>query len=276
MANVCAGIVLYNPDINRLRQNMESIINQVSIIFLQDNGSSNIKEIEKLINQWENVKLIHNPANKGIAWALNNLCKCALVARYEWILTLDQDSICPANMIFEFSKYLNNADMLCPKIIDKNYGLLDGGSEEIEPIKECITSGCLLKLSSWERIQGFDETMFIDGVDFEFCYRMNQAGMKICRINNIILYHEIGNITVRHFLGFNVIVKNHSAFRKYYIAKNIIYMARKRNSLLLIFKGILQEIKLIAIVALYEDDKKGKLMRIVKGMHDGFTERIGE
>ena len=53
-------------------------------------------------------------------------------------------------------------------------------------------------------------------------------------------------------------------------------MARKRKSYLMLGKGILQEVKLIAIVMLYEDDKKGKLMRIVKGMHDGFTERIGE
>ena len=51
-----------------------------------------------------------------------------------------------------------------------------------------------------------------------------------------------------------MIVKNHSAFRKYYIAKNIIYMARKRKSYLMLGKGILQEVKLIAIVVLYEDD----------------------
>ena len=64
MNNICAGIVLYNPDIDKLTKNINSIINQVSVVLLQDNGSSNIKEIEKLINQWENVKLIHNPANK--------------------------------------------------------------------------------------------------------------------------------------------------------------------------------------------------------------------
>lgn len=272
----CAGIVLYNPNIIRLKNNIDSISKQVSCVYLQDNGSSNIKEIEELIKAWQNVKLINNPVNKGIAWALNSLCQYALEDQYEWILTLDQDSVCPENIMSVFSKYLNKADMLCPKIVDKNYGLLDGGNLIIEPVKECITSGCLLKLASWESIHGFDETMFIDGVDFEFCYRMNQAGMKIYRVNDIVLNHEIGNITVRKFLGFKVIVKNHSAFRKYYIAKNIIYMARKRNNILLIFKGVLQEIKLITIVVLYEDDKKNKLSRIIKGMYDGFKERVGE
>lgn len=269
---ICAGVVLYNPDIDRLRKNLESIINQVSIVLLQDNGSSNIKEIEELIKPWQNVKLINNPVNKGIAWALNNLCRCALEDQYEWILTLDQDSICPENMIFDFSKYLKNADMLCPKIVDKNYGLIDGGNAKIEPVKECITSGCLLKLASWEKIHGFDETMFIDGVDFEFCYRMNQAGMKIYRVNDIVLNHEIGNITVRHFLGFKVIVKNHSAFRKYYIARNTIYFARKNKQTMI--KANLQVIKQVLIVILYEKRKLKKISKILKGIKDGYQMKI--
>ena len=66
MNNICAGIVLYNPDIDKLTNNINSIINQVSVVLLQDNGSSNIKEIEELIKQWENVKIIHNPVKKHI------------------------------------------------------------------------------------------------------------------------------------------------------------------------------------------------------------------
>ena len=90
--------------------------------------------------------------------------------------------------------------------------------------------------------------MFIDGVDFEFCYRMKKSGMNILRVNDVVLSHEIGNITVRHFLGFRVIVKNHSPFRKYYIAKNIIYMARKQNNVFVLLKSVMQEIKLLGIV----------------------------
>lgn len=271
---ICAGIVLYNPDMARLRENIKAIINQVDIVFLQDNGSANISEVEELMGELPKAILLKSSQNKGIAWALNRLCERATLNNYRWILTLDQDSVCPEGMIGAYCKYLDNADMLCPKIVDRNYGVLDGDSAEVTPVKKCITSGCLLKLDSWKRLNGFDEAMFIDGVDFEFCYRMMKCGMKILRVNGVELNHEIGNITVRHFLGWKVIVKNHSAFRKYYIAKNIIYMARKRKNTLLVMKGMLQEIKLVGIVILYENDKKEKIARIYNGICDGVKSSI--
>lgn len=267
---ICAGIVLYNPDIKRLKENIEAIVKQVQVVYLQDNGSSNIDEIINYINQKEGIILLNNTTNKGIAWALNHLCERGIADGYDWILTLDQDSVCPDGMISIYKKYLKNVDMLCPKIIDRNYGMIDGSSLETEEVKKCITSGCLLKLKSWEKLNGFDEKMFIDGVDFEFCYRMNQSNMKIIRANKVILYHEIGNISIRHFLCFKVIVKNHSAFRKYYMSRNIIYTAKKRKSKFLVVKGLLQEIKMIAIVLLYEKEKKEKSINILKGIMDGF------
>ena len=43
---ICAGIVLYNPDIERLSDNIDSVISQVEKIYLVDNGSKNINKIE--------------------------------------------------------------------------------------------------------------------------------------------------------------------------------------------------------------------------------------
>lgn len=233
--NICAGIVLYNPDITQLKRNIAAIIKQVQILYLQDNGSANISDVEKIIADTSSIVLLRNPENKGIAWALNALCKRAESDNFQWILTLDQDSVCPQNMIALYKEYLPMADMLCPKIVDRNYGVLDGNSENVETVDKCITSGCLLRLSSWRKLRGFDEKMFIDGVDFEFCYRMKKSGMNILRVNDVVLSHEIGNITVRHFLGFRVIVKNHSPFRKYYIAKNIIYIWQESKTMCLYY-----------------------------------------
>lgn len=274
--NICAGIVLYNPDITQLKRNIAAIIKQVQILYLQDNGSANISDVEKIIAETSSIVLLRNPKNKGIAWALNALCKRAESDDFQWILTLDQDSVCPQNMIALYKEYLPIADMLCPKIVDRNYGVLDGNSENVETVDKCITSGCLLRLSSWRKLRGFDEKMFIDGVDFEFCYRMKKSGMNILRVNDVVLSHEIGNITVRHFLGFRVIVKNHSSFRKYYIAKNIIYMARKQNNVFVLLKSVMQEIKLLGIVLLYEDNKSQKVSRIISGIQCGLTEKIAE
>ena len=71
-------------------------------------------------------------------------------------------------------------------------------------------------------------------------------------------------------------MKNHSPFRKYYIAKNIIYMARKQNNVFVLLKSVMQEIKLLGIVLLYEDNKSQKVSRIISGIQCGLTEKIAE
>lgn len=274
---ICAGIVLYNPSILTLKKNISSIHEQVSFVFLQDNGSDNIKDIKMILEQYSNVILLENNINKGIAWALNNLCKCADKEGFKWILTLDQDSICPENYISLLYKNISmdRAAIICPMILDINAGKLYDTEMKIESVDQCITSGNILYINAWKSVDGFDNKMFIDGVDFEFCYRLKRKGWNIYRDNRVILTHEIGEIQIRHFLFWKVIVKNHSSFRKYYIAKNIIYMAKKRKNIYLIIKSIFQEIKLVSIVFLYEKDKVNKISSICRGIKDGIRVKVG-
>ena len=48
---VLAGIVLYNPDLERLSENVSAIIPQVDILLLVDNKSNNINEIISLYKE---------------------------------------------------------------------------------------------------------------------------------------------------------------------------------------------------------------------------------
>ena len=42
-----AGIVTFNPDIERLNENISAIINQVDKVVVVDNGSENADDIKK-------------------------------------------------------------------------------------------------------------------------------------------------------------------------------------------------------------------------------------
>lgn len=278
--NVSAGIVLFNPNIKRLSENINAVIVQCNHLYLVDNGSSNVEEVFNLLKEYDQSKisLICNKINLGIATALNQFTIAAMKDGYEWILTLDQDSVSPSNIIKEFEKYITyqNIGMLCPVINDRNKGEEIKIKESYSEINECITSGSLLNIEAWNNIGGFDENMFIDGVDFDICYRLRQSGYKILCIQSVILLHELGRIEYHRFLFWRVLVKNHSAFRKYYIARNIIYTAKKRRSTLLVVKGLLQEIKMLGIVALYEEDKLNKSKSICRGINDGFKGKVGE
>lgn len=271
--DISAGIVLFNPDIKRLKENINAVIVQCTHIYMVDNGSDNIEDILELLKKYPKSKIsvICNRKNQGIAKALNQLTDQAKRDGVEWILTLDQDSVSPTNIIAEYEKYVENSGlgMLCPVIDDRNKNVVIEAKEEYTEIDECITSGSLLNINAWYDVGGFDESMFIDGVDFDMCYRLKQGGYKILCVQSVVLLHELGHIEYHHFLFLKVLVKNHSSFRKYYIARNIVYVARKRRSVYLIVKGILQEIKLLGIVLLYERDKRNKTISIIKGICDG-------
>ena len=72
---VCAGVVTYNPDIKILQKNLQALSPQVQDVFVVDNGSDNIHDIENLIGGFNNLTIFSNPKNLGIAQALNKLCK---------------------------------------------------------------------------------------------------------------------------------------------------------------------------------------------------------
>ena len=267
---IMTGIVTYNPDIPRLIKNLDAIKDQVYQVIIVDNNSSNIKEIKKNIK--ENIIIIENDNNYGIAKALNQIMEYAKENNIDWVLTLDQDSVCPQYFVKALSeKIQDNIAIVCPIVYDINKRNITKESEERKNnyIEKCITSGSLTSVKAWENVGKFDEKMFIDGVDFEFCYRLRKYGYFIYRVDDVKLTHEIGHITIRKFLFWDVAVKNHSAFRKYYIAKNIIYLAKKRQKFKFKVKAIFQELKLIGVVLLYEDDKKIKIKRIIKGIEDG-------
>lgn len=278
--HIAAGIVLFEPEINRLKENIDAIIGQCDHIYVFDNGSSNYSQISDLLNLYSPEKLdtINSSNNKGIAYALNVLCDRAFIDGYDWLLTLDQDSVCPRNMILEYKMHLNtdttDAALLCPLIVDRNVGKLSTPKGSVELVKKCITSGSLVLLKIWKKIGGFDEVLFIDGVDFDYCKRLLINNMKIYRINNISLYHELGKMKVYGFGGIKIHVKNHSYFRKYYIARNTIYLSRKNGKSFSCVKAWGQNIKLLMITILFEKEKKIKIKKIIAGSIDGMKMSI--
>lgn len=281
MKDTCvAGIISYNPDIERLEENIAAISHQVSHVIVIDNGSDNYDEIAAKLVRFDNVILQASTENKGIAWALNRCFEVAKQENAKWVLTLDQDSICPADIILKYNAYLNKISkktssekisrigILCPTIIDRNVGTIEGGSKHSVTVQRCITSGALTSYDAWDAIGGFDEKMFIDGVDFEFCDRLWEHEYYIIRVAGVELLHELGQMTTHKFLFKTIKVKNHSALRKYYIVRNRFYVAKKHKKPLSIAKAYASAAKAYITVLLFEDDKKAKCKAIIKGAKD--------
>jgi rhamnosyltransferase len=287
----CAGIVLYNPEIKRLRENVAAIQKQVDSIILIDNCSKNSDYILKEYEQFNDIVIIKNNENKGIAFALNQICDKAIDMGFDWVLLLDQDSVCSPNIISTFEKYILEKDvaLLTPYIVDINKISL----EEYEKIKLsetslvdwAITSGSLIKLSVWKKIGGFYNELFIDAVDIDYSRKLEINGYKQLRVNKEYLLQEVGRAeptpiirlhkdnagkwTVKRYFR-----TNHSLLRQYYMTRNNIILAKKYRRYKSIWKGVIFVI-IMSLPKLFVEKNKMKLFKtLVKGFYDGYKFKV--
>ena len=230
--SICAGIVLFNPEIPSLIDNINVILHQVNEIVLIDNASLNIEQINLALCGYPNVYILRNVMNLGIAKALNQIFEWASQKGYSWVLTLDQDSFCSPILVREYKKYIDEGVGIISPIIHDNtdeYALLAKIEEEITSIDECITSGSLTSVTIWDKVGKFNELLFIDFVDFDFCIRVRLQGYKILRVNNTYINHQLGSKykLIRLPFGMNLKIYNHSVERNYFYVRNNIYYIRK-------------------------------------------------
>lgn len=281
--NIIAVIVTYNPDIERLELNIKAIINQVDSIIIVDNGSENFECIYSLLKEYR-IKTIRNYENKGIAYALNKGANYAFNNNFKWMLTLDQDSIADSNMInefksfFEIKKNIIDIAIVGPQIIDLN---LSNDLEEKIQFKECsvlITSGSLINIDVCNKLGGFKEELFIDGVDFEFCLNVRKNGYRIYQVTKAKLYHELGKITSNKFIGIKIITTNHSPLRRYYYFRNRIYILKKylKEDFKWVLRYCLSGVKVFLLIIIFENNKYEKIKYSIKGCIDGINNKFGK
>lgn len=286
--NLSAVIITYNPDLQILIENISIIQPQVDKVVIIDNGSENRDCIIKSVRD---IDIISLKTNSGIAKALNVGIEYVQKLGYKWVFTLDQDSILPENVAHDFSKFINSNNMkdvgiLAPRIFDRGW---DKQQEEIENrsikgdyqiIERSITSGNLVNVLAWETVEGFDEDLFIDWVDFDFNKRLELQGFSIIQINSVIMNHEIG-VGIHPKMLHRVLLysKNrkfydHSSIRQYYFYRNkVIYFRRYEKSM--------KKVRILFFVVLstreaflYSKPKMRKFCSAIKGLKDGFQFKI--
>ncbi|MCC8069841.1 MAG: glycosyltransferase [Ruminococcus sp.] len=95
-----AIIVLYNPNLNSLKNSLDNLIKQVDIITLVDNSkvdnSSNFKD-------FQNIKYIPLKNNIGIVAAQNRGIQYLLSKGCDYLLFSDQDSQIPSGLVLKLT-----------------------------------------------------------------------------------------------------------------------------------------------------------------------------
>lgn len=270
---ILAGIVTYNPDLNRLKDNISAIKKQIDRLIIVDNGSSNFSEIT---SNFQELEVISLKSNKGIAVALNTIGQYAIDNEYSWFLTLDQDTVVYSDLISIYKQYLslpNVGTLTCIfQDINKEEVILSG--LPYKEVEVCITSAALMNTSVFEKSRRFDEWMFIDYVDYDINFEFQRLGYKIYQINQIGFLHEIGQARAINFLGIKTYTTNHSALRRYYMVRNTIYLYKKYGKSE-IRSGYLRHIRDDFFkVFFFENHKWEKLSAMFKGLKDGLEAKV--
>ncbi|MFQ6791635.1 MAG: glycosyltransferase family 2 protein [Thomasclavelia sp.] len=278
------GIVTFNPNISKLAKTINTVLENGFQVLIVDNNSKN-KNMMKASFLHKDIIFIFNEKNFGIAKALNQIMNCAKKLNIEWMITLDQDSVITDKYLKTSLAYLeyDNVGILCPIIFDMKRKSIDSTSKkivkviskEIKEVNTCITSGSITNVKIWDKLNGFNEKLFIDYVDFEYCQRIRKNGYKIYQIQGLFLYHVIGDGKVYKIFNKQIEVFNHSAKRKYYIVRNKIYcdFLNKGN---FDFKSCLSVGKVLLITIFFERKKFDKISSITKGIKDGILLALEE
>lgn len=272
--NICGVVVLYHPTKDVL-SNIQSYINQIDFLFVVDNTDSGSEHVKNEILKFKNIEYIENGDNLGVSTALNIGALKGQKLGYSYILTMDQDSKAPDNMISDLFKFIIDADYNLNEV-----GIISPFHNSIEEKKLTETfvedrllvhtSGNLLNLKAYKETGKFCEALFIDRVDSEYCLRLKSKGYKVLRVNNIIMDHNLGKIGKALFLNRWQYFTNHSPLRRYYITRNTLYLIKKFGKMFPEYVKIEKNFHFYDIIKiiLFEKEKFKKLKMILKGVID--------
>jgi rhamnosyltransferase len=230
-SDVLAVVVTYNPG-PELRHHLRAIREQVSALLVIDNASENSKFVARIARE-TNCRLVNNDENLGVATALNQAARIALDEGFEWLATFDQDSLVAVGSI----EALRATYITCPQreqvaIVAMSHKDRATGREYHLPgdvitsdaawrsVRTTITSGSMVRTTVFSDVGLFDDLLFIDCVDHDFCLRCRRSGYIILESTTATLSHSLGEATNRALLGINFSNSNHTSTRRYYMVRN--------------------------------------------------------
>lgn len=117
MSQSLAGVViLYDPD-DSVVDNIKSYVSYLDILYIIDNSTTSNKNLIEEIHKKFLIQYIPHYENKGIAYSLNEVLNI-INGRYEWLLTMDQDSSFYPGKFPEYASILSQVDRdvygICP------------------------------------------------------------------------------------------------------------------------------------------------------------------
>jgi len=276
---IASVVILYNPKQDVLK-NILACAKQTEIVYVLDNSENCHHDIINETNKIDKVEYHSFNSNLGVAYGLNYAANLAIKNNFDFLLTMDQDSVISDFMVkqlLDVFLFKDNVGISAAYAINKFYPE-NPPDNEIHNSDKVITSGNLIDLRVYNMVGPFKEDLFIDYVDFEYCFRLRKMNYKVLINNAAIVYHSVGVLKKWNILGFKFYSTNHSALRLYYRTRNRFYLRgiygkQEQEFFTVDMKSFILEIIKIILV---ESEKIQKLKMIIRGLIDFKKNQLGK
>ena len=250
--DVSAVLVSYNPNLEGFCASVQAVADQVSDVFIVDNASVNFSPdwLDKLKDKSvAQIHLLPQSDNLGIGTAHNIGIRQARELGSTFVFLLDQDSQVEPSMVARLRSAYTELEergvlvaALGPQYRDSDNGTLSKfvkvgvlgftllDCNPASPVVEAdflVSSGSLLPLTAIETVGLMDESLFIDHVDTEWCFRAKAKGFRIFGVCGAVMTHALGEQRQEVWFMRQRVVPFHRPFRYYYMFRNSILLYRR-------------------------------------------------
>ncbi|MBO1770724.1 glycosyltransferase family 2 protein [Agrococcus sp. TF02-05] len=249
-ADVVAVAVTFKPDEAVISEVLERAAPQVGNLVVLDNATpaTDGAHWSERVRLPDGVEVELRPTNAGLGAAYNRAVAIARGRGAQFVLLLDQDSLLEPGCV---DALLRHADLRAargpvgavgPTFVDARSGerapfvrfgfplnskshAPSGGDVDADFL---ISSGSLIPLSALDAAGPFDEGLFIDSVDMEWCFRARAAGLQLVGVADARMLHTIGDELIELPGGATMFV--HSPLRLYMMTRNRVALWRRRGT----------------------------------------------
>lgn len=288
---------MYHPTQRSFLPKFQVLQRAVDCVVLVDNTESGTDWLDGLCDQCVGgegdiaLKVFQPLKNLGMAAAQNIALDFVFqhFSDQDKVIFFDQDSEIPSHLPTSLAQEFEQLSLdepvaaVGPSFMDEQKGFIysqvqwsESGifkrfipdeMQNQQQVCSLISSGMLTSVECLKAVGGYDELLFIDYVDTDWCLKAQSKGYALYVIPAVVMRHAIGAKSVR-VLGRNISV--HSAERRYYMLRNSFFMLRKPYvgkwlALSFVYRTLVHHLILI----LMTPDRKKQISALFKGIING-------
>ena len=259
-------------------------------IILVDN-ESNETNLNLLLNDFDDLKVIKNKSNLGFGVANNQAINYALNENYDYVMLLNNDTEVDHNFISPLINSIeknssiggvqplimnyNNRDLIWSAggYINKFFGNTTTNKSLGKKLNLDWITGCcmLLKTEVIKKTKLLDENFFAYYEDVDWSLRIKDLGYSLQLVDNSLVYHH-GSVSSNNSSSEGKL----SPYVHYLNFKNHIYLLRKHIEEFNLFGVILYQLIKLLFYSIYFilRFRFNKLKMIYKGLIDGMKIKV--